>query len=70
MSNENDLIKVTDAEAVEWVEGLSDAEKVELKRRALERRAVELLQPEEKEPNWAAMDEQTFLKVRRVKYGY
>ena len=69
MSNDN-LIKVTDAEAVEWAEGLSDADKVELKRRALERRAVELLQPAEKEPNWAAMDDQTYLRVRREKYGY
>jgi hypothetical protein len=70
MSDENDLIKVTDAEAVEWAEGLSDADRVELKRRALERRAVELLQPQEKEPNWGAMDDATFLKVRREKYGY
>ena len=69
MSNDN-LIKVTDAEAVEWAEGLSDAEKVELKRRALERRAVELLQPAEKEPNWGSMDDQTWLRVRREKYGY
>jgi hypothetical protein len=69
MSND-DLIRVTDAEATEWAEGLSDADKVELKRRALERRAVELLQPGEKEPNWAAMDDATYLRVRREKYGY
>jgi hypothetical protein len=70
MSNENDLIKVTDNEATEWANGLSDGEKVELKRRALERRAVELLQPAEKEPNWGAMDDPTYLRVRREKYGY
>jgi hypothetical protein len=69
MSND-DLIKVTDAEAVEWAEGLSDADKVELKRRALERRAVELLQPEAKEPAWGSMDDATYLRVRREKYGY
>ena len=69
MSDDN-LIKVTDAEATEWAAGLSDSDKVELKRRALERRAVELLQPAEKEPNWGSMDDATYLRVRREKYGY
>jgi hypothetical protein len=32
--------------------------------------AIDLAQPEEKEPNWAAMDDQTFLRTRREKYGY
>jgi len=66
----SDQVKVSDQEALEWANNLTDNEKIELRRRALEKRAVELLQPEEKEPNWAAMDEQTFLKTRREKYGY
>jgi hypothetical protein len=68
--SDDTLIRVTDSEATEWAQGLSDAEKVELKRRALERRAVELLQPEAKEPAWGNMDDATYLRVRREKYGY
>jgi hypothetical protein len=66
----NDEIKVTDAEAKEWASNLSEQDKVELKRQALLKRAIDLAQPEEKEPNWAAMDDQTFLRTRREKYGY
>jgi hypothetical protein len=62
-------IKVTDDEAREWASKLSDQDKVELKRQALLKRAIDLAQPEE-EPNWAGMDEQTFLHTSREKYGY
>jgi hypothetical protein len=58
--NKEDLIKVTDDEAAEWIGGLSNAEKVELKRRALERRAVELLQPAPEAPDFASMSDQEF----------
>ena len=63
-------IKVTDSEAREWANNLSENDKVELKRQALFKRAIDLAQPDEGEPNWGAMDDQTFLKTRREKYGY
>jgi hypothetical protein len=52
-----DDIKVTDSETREWMSRLSDEEKLELKRRALERRAVELLQPQPA-PDFNSMTEQ------------
>jgi hypothetical protein len=70
MDERDEIIKVEDSEVLEWIGKLDEASRVELKRRALERRAVEMLQPAEKEPNWSAMDEQTFLRTRREKYGY
>jgi hypothetical protein len=60
----NDEVKVTDAETREWMAALSDAEKVELKRRALERRAVELLQPET-QPNLGRMTDAEFAAYKR-----
>jgi hypothetical protein len=66
----SDQIKVSDSEALEWANQLSDQDKVELKRQALLKRAIDLAQPNEGEPNWGAMDDQTFLRVRREKYGY
>jgi hypothetical protein len=53
----SDDIKVSDSEAREWMAALSDSEKLELKRRALEKRAIELLQPRSA-PNFSAMTEQ------------
>jgi hypothetical protein len=50
-------IKVTDAETREWMSRLSEDEKLELKRRAMERRAVELLQPQPA-PDFNSMTEQ------------
>jgi hypothetical protein len=49
--------KVTDIETREWMGQLSDADKQELRRRALERRAVDLLQPKPA-PDFNAMTEQ------------
>jgi hypothetical protein len=66
----SDDIKVSDDEARKWASELSDQDKVELKRQALLKRAIDLAQPDEAEPNWASMDDQTFLRVRREKYGY
>jgi hypothetical protein len=66
----DEIIKVSDEETLEWIGNLDEQSRVELKRRALERRAVEMLQPTEKEPNWGAMDQQTFLKTLREKYGF
>jgi hypothetical protein len=42
----SDEIKVTDAEAREWMANLSDQDKQELKRQALLKRSLELAQPE------------------------
>ena len=56
----SDDIKVSDVETRQWMESLSEADKQELKRRALERRAVELLQPEPAAPNFAGMSDQEF----------
>jgi hypothetical protein len=56
--NMDDLIKVSDAETLEWINNLDDNSKIELKRRALERRAVELLQPEPEAPKFGAMSDQ------------
>jgi hypothetical protein len=53
-------IKVTDTETREWMAQLSDSDKQELKRRALERRAVELLQPKPVAPNFAGMSDEEF----------
>jgi hypothetical protein len=53
----SDDIKVTDTETRQWMAQLSDEEKLELKRRALERRAVELLQPQPA-PDFNAMTDQ------------
>ena len=52
-----DDIKVTDIETREWMAQLSEADKLELKRRAMERRAVELLQPQPA-PDFNSMTEQ------------
>jgi hypothetical protein len=68
--SESQEIKVTDEEARAWADALSPEHKEELKRQALLKRAIDLAQPDEKEPNWSAMDDQTFLRVRREKYGY
>ena len=57
-----DEVKVTDAETREWMAQLSDADKQELKRRALERRAVELLQPEPAAPRFGAMSDEEFAR--------
>ena len=62
--SQSDEIKVTDAETMEWMSQLSDAEKQELKRRALERRAVDLLQPK-REPDLGAMTDAEFAAYRR-----
>jgi hypothetical protein len=53
----SDDIKVTDAETREWMASLSEADKLELKRRAMERRAVELLQPQPA-PDFNSMTDQ------------
>jgi hypothetical protein len=66
----SDDFKVSDAEARAWADALSPEHKEELKRQALLKRAIDLAQPDEQEPNWAAMDDATFLRVRREKYGY
>jgi hypothetical protein len=60
----SDDIKVTDAETREWMAQLSDADKQELKRRALERRAVELLQPNPEPPNFGGMSDQEFARYK------
>jgi hypothetical protein len=49
--------KVTDSETRDWMSRLDENSKIELKRRALERRAVELLQPKPA-PDFSAMTEQ------------
>jgi hypothetical protein len=53
-------IKVTDAETLEWMRQLSDSEKIELKRRALEQNAVRLLQPKAAPPDFARMTDSEF----------
>ena len=50
-------IKVQDSEVRQWMDALSEDEKLELKRRAMERRAVELLQPQSA-PDFNAMSDQ------------
>jgi len=60
----SDVLKITDQEVTEWVNNLSDADKEELKRRALEKRGVERLQPE-KEPNLGAMTQGEFEAYKR-----
>jgi hypothetical protein len=57
-------IKVTDAEAREWADNLSDADKAELKRQALLRRAIDLAQPKQ-EPNLAGMSDAEFSAYKR-----
>jgi hypothetical protein len=57
-------IKVTDQEAMEWANALSDQDKAELKRQALLKRALELAQPE-KEPDVANMSDQEFTRYKR-----
>jgi hypothetical protein len=42
-----DDVKVTDQEAREWAANLSDADKDELKRQALLKRAIDLAQPDQ-----------------------
>jgi 16S rRNA U1498 N3-methylase RsmE len=56
--SQNDEIKVSDAETLEWMSQLSDADKQTLKLRALERRATDLLQPKPEAPNFAGMSDQ------------
>jgi hypothetical protein len=66
MSDERDeIIKVTDAETLEWIGNLDEASRVELKRRALEKRAVELLQPPAAPPDVSRMDDQEFARYKR-----
>jgi hypothetical protein len=52
----SDDIKVTDQEALEWANNLSDQDKDELKRQALLKRAIDLAQPE-KAPDFASMSD-------------
>jgi hypothetical protein len=68
MSNED--IKVTDSEAIEWASQLSDQDKTELKRQALLKRAIDLAQPEDKEPAWSRLGDSDFLKERLRRYGF
>jgi hypothetical protein len=58
------VTKVTDTETREWMAALSDDEKLELKRRAMERRAVELLQPQAA-PDFNGMTEQQIAEYCR-----
>ena len=60
----SDEIKVTDAEALEWANNLLDADKAELKRQALLKRAIDLAQPT-KEADVARMDDQEFARYKR-----
>jgi hypothetical protein len=57
VSNNNE-IKVSDAETLEWMGQLSDADKQTLKLRALERRATDLLQPKPEAPDFSSMSDQ------------
>jgi hypothetical protein len=61
--------KVTDIETREWMAQLSDADKQELKRRALEKRAVDLLQPKPESPNFGGMSEEEFRRYCR-QFGF
>jgi hypothetical protein len=69
VSEDNIRVQVTDEEAREWMGNLNDADKAELKRRALERRAIELLQPQS-EPEWSRLDDGDFLKERMRRHGF
>jgi hypothetical protein len=60
----SDEIKVTDAEAREWMANLSDQDKQELKRQALLKRSLELAQPEI-EPDLGGMSDQEFAAYKR-----
>ena len=62
--SESNEIKVTDAEALEWASQLSDADKAELKRQALLKRAIDLAQPN-KEPDVANMSDADFNAYKR-----
>jgi hypothetical protein len=57
-------IKVTDQEAMEWAGALSDADKAELRRQALLKRAVDLMQPD-LAPDPANMTDQQFEEFKR-----
>jgi hypothetical protein len=61
----SDDFKVTDEQALEWMSQLSAADQQELKRRALEKRAVDLLQPDKGPPNLGAMSDAEFAAYRR-----
>jgi 16S rRNA U1498 N3-methylase RsmE len=68
MSN-SDEIKVTDQEAREWAANLSDADKQELKRQALLKRAIELTEPP-KQVDWGSLSEGEFqAELRKLKVG-
>jgi hypothetical protein len=56
----DEIIKVEDSEVLEWIGNLDEQSRVELKRRALERRAVEMLQPAPQAPDFASMSDQEF----------
>jgi hypothetical protein len=56
----DEIIKVSDEETLEWIGNLDEQSRVELKRRALERRAVEMLQPAPEAPDFASMSDQEF----------
>jgi hypothetical protein len=65
-----DEIKVTDTETREWMAQLSENDKLELKRRALERRAVELLQPKADMPNLGGMSDSELREYTRKTFGF
>jgi hypothetical protein len=60
----SDEIKVSHAEAREWMANLSDQDKQELKRQALLKRSLELAQPE-KEPDLGKMSQGEFEAYKR-----
>jgi hypothetical protein len=64
MMSEDFKVEVSDSETWEWISKLSDADKQELKRRALEQNAVMLLQPKA-EPNLGAMEQAEFERYKR-----
>jgi hypothetical protein len=66
----SDEIKVTDSETREWMAQLSENDKLELKRRALEKRAVDLLQPETAPPNLGGMSDAELREYTRKTFGF
>jgi hypothetical protein len=57
-------IKVTDQEALDWANQLSDEDKAELRRQALLKRAIDLAQPDAA-PDVASMSDQDFIRYKR-----
>jgi hypothetical protein len=60
---------ITAEELANWKQSLTPEDRAELRRRQLERAAIDSAKTDE-EPNWGAMSEQEWLRERMRRYGY